>query len=192
MEYNAEDIKGSYDKYVALLRKFFPNSHDAVDKLEKTLGERLALSPRDMKPEFGGVPGGLISFALNTAKHCRAFDAVVDPKKLVRVALVHELGRLGDLEEGLDLYLPETSDWHREKLGRNYKYNENCPKMSVAHRTLYYLAKFGFQVDREEWVAVATSGGFQYDENRFYANEILPLAQSLHTARTFALNELKS
>jgi hypothetical protein len=173
MEYNAEDIKGSYDKYVALLRKFFPNSHDAVDKLEEALGERLALSPRDMKPEFGGVPGGLISFALNTAKHCRAFDAVVD-------------------EEGLDLYLPETSDWHREKLGRNYKYNENCPKMSVAHRTLYYLAKFGFQVDREEWVAVATSGGFQYDENRFYANEILPLAQSLHTARTFALNELKS
>ena len=126
-----------------------------------------------------------------TARHCKAFKAAVDPKSLARIALIHELGRLGDPEEGKDLFVPETSDWHREKLGRHYKYSENCPKMSVAHRTLFYLAKYGFSVTREEWVSIAVSAGFQYDENRFYANEILPLAQALQTARTFALSELK-
>jgi|TARA_R110000824_G_scaffold60853_14_gene162427 hypothetical protein len=189
MDTNLENIKNTYDKYISLLKKFFPESHDGISRLEADLGERLALCPRDTHPNKGGVPGGLISFALMTANHCKAFRAKVDAKKLARVALIHELGRLGDPEEDLDLFIPETSDWHREKLGRHYKYNENCPKMSVAHRTLFYLAHYGFYVDREEWISLATSAGFQYDENRFYANEVLPLAQALHTARTFALSD---
>lgn len=192
MEYNLENITSSYEKYVSLLKRFFPDSHEGIERLESDLGERIALCPRDTHPEKGGYPGGLVSFALMTAKHCKAFGKMVDAKKLARIALIHELGRLGDVAEGSDLYISEESDWHREKLGRHYKYNENCPKMSVAHRTLYYLAAYGINVDREEWIAVATSAGFQYDENRFYANEILPLAQSLHTARTFALMEIKS
>ena len=73
----------------------------------------------------------------------------MDAKSLARISLIHELGRLGDPEEGLDLFVPETSDWHREKLGRHYKYNELCPKMAIAHRTLYYIAKFGFHVTKE-------------------------------------------
>jgi hypothetical protein len=188
MDTNFDEIKASYEKYVLLLRKFFNDT--AVDALEKDLGDRIFLAPRDTHPEKGGAPGGLVSFALSTAMHCKAFSKNVDPKSLARVALIHELGRLGDSSDGMDLYLSETSDWHREKLGRHYKYNENCPKMSVAHRTLYYIAKYGFDVTRDEWIAIATSAGFQYDENRFYANEILPLAQALHTARTFALSDM--
>mgnify|MGYP003644252749 CR=1 FL=1 len=192
METDITKLKKSYDKYISLLKKFFPDCEDAIDKLEQDLGERVFLAPRDTNPESGGFPGGLITFALMTAKHCKTFSASVDPKKLARIALIHELGRLGDPEEGSELFIPETSDWHREKLGRHYKYSDNCPKMSVAHRTLYYIARYGLQVDRDEWVAISVSAGFQYDENRFYANEILPLAQALQTARTFALAELKS
>ncbi len=190
MENKLEDIANSYEKYISLLKKFFPDNHDGIEKLEADLGERLALCPRDTHPEKGGYPGGLVSFAMNTAKHCKAFSKIVNAKKIARVALIHELGKLGDPEEGLDLFVPEQSEWHREKLGRHYKYNDSCPKMSVAHRTLFYLAKYNFCVDKEEWIAISTSSGFQYDENRFYANEVLPLAQSLHTARTFALCEI--
>ena len=193
MDTNLENIKNSYDKYISLLRKFFPepDSQAGIDKLEEEMGERLALCPRDLTPDKGGTPGGLIAFALNTAKHAKAFDAKVNPRSLARIALIHELGRLGDPAEGMDLYIPEESDWHREKLGRHYKYNDKCPKMSVAHRTLFYVSNYRLDVTKEEWVALATSAGFQYDENRFYANETLPLAQALHTARTFALSDLK-
>ncbi len=187
MKTNFDAIKQNYEKYISLLRKFFPNSIDAVDALETEIGERIFLAPRDLKPETGGVPGGLVEFAITTAKHGKSFSKFIDPKKLVRVALIHELGKLGGPAEGQDLFVAEESDWHREKLGRHYKYNENCKKMSVAHRTMFYVARFGFSLDEEEWLALATSAGFQYDENRFYANETLPLAQSLHAARTFTL-----
>lgn len=192
MDNDAKQIMNTYEKYVSLLRKFFPNSHSAIEKLEADMGERLALAPRDTHPEKGGFPGGLVKFALMTANHCKAFSANVDAKKLARVSLIHELGRLGDPEPEMELYVSEESDWHREKLGRHYKYNENCPKMSVAHRTLFYIAHYGFEVSKDEWIAIATSAGFQYDENRFYANEILPLPQALHTSKTFALNDLMS
>jgi hypothetical protein len=192
MSIDAKRIKSTYDKYIALMRKFFPNDHAGIDRLEAELGERLALSPRDTHPEKGGYPGGLINFALTTAKYGGLFKTVVDAKKLARVALLHELGKLGELEEGQELFVPEESDWHREKLGRHYKYNENCPKMSVAHRSMFYISRYCLSVDADEWVALATSAGFQYDENRFYANENLPLAQALHTARTFAFTELSS
>ena len=191
MENDFETLKENYSKYISLLRKFYPESAEAVDKLEEAMGDRLFLAPRELVPQSGGVPGGLVSFAVSVAKRCKMFQSDVNPKKLARVALIHELGKLGGLVEGQELYVPEESDWHREKLGRNYKYNDACPKMSGAHRTLFYVSHFGFKVDEEEWVALATSAGFQYDENKFYANEILPLAQSLHAARTFSLAEIK-
>ena len=39
-------------------------------------------------------------------------------KSLVKISLLHELGKLGDPEN--ELYIPQDSDWHREKLGQNY------------------------------------------------------------------------
>ena len=192
MENDFNMLKETYSKYISLLRKFFPESSEAVDALEEEMGDRLFLAPRDLTPQLGGSPGGLVSFAVSVARRCKTFQSSVNPKKLARVSLIHELGKLGGLEEGQDLYVAEESDWHREKLGRNYKYNENCSKMSGAHRTLFYVSHFGFNIDEEEWTALATSAGFQYDENKFYANEILPLAQSLHAARTFSLAELKN
>ena len=162
----------------------------AVDKLEEEMGERLFMTARDLSPTTGGVPGGLVSFAVATAKQASLFKSVVDQKKLVRVALIHELGKLGGSLEGQDLYVVETSDWHREKLGRHFKYNESCPKMSFAHRTLFYVARYGFVLEEDEWLALVTAAGFQYDENRFYANEVLPLATALQACRTFALKGL--
>tara|TARA_Y100000310_G_scaffold304906_1_gene344530 strand:- start:125 stop:706 length:582 start_codon:yes stop_codon:yes gene_type:complete len=185
---NFDHVKQNYEKYLGLLRKFFSN--DTAKRLEDEMGERLFLAPRDLTPTAGGEPGGLVSFAVSVAKYSKLFGKNLDQKKLVRVALLHELGKLGGPLEGQDLFLSETSDWHREKLGRHYKYNENCPKMSSAHRTLFYVARYGFRVDEEEWLALATSAGFQYDENRFYANECLPLAQALHTCRTFARRDM--
>jgi len=184
-------IKKNYDKYMNLLKKFFPNSGSAIKQLEKEMGERLFMSPRDQVPSLGGTSGGLIAFAVETAKNAKTFQHLIDQKKLVRVALIHELGKLGAVQEGHDLYVVETSDWHREKLGRHFKYNEDCPKMSFAHRTLFYVARYGFLLDEDEWLALVTAAGFQYDENRFYANEVLPLATALQACRTFALQKMK-
>jgi hypothetical protein len=192
METNIQQLTDSYEKYVKYLTKFFPDNQDAINKMLEAFSERLPLCPRDFNKELGGVPGGLISFALNVAKYCKNFEVGVDPKKLVRVSLIHELGKLGGLEPDQDLFVPETSNYVRETYGKLFKYNDNLTtKMSSSHRTLFYMSYFGFKLDEDEWVAILTSSGFQYDENKYYANDILPLAQSLQTARTFALSAMK-
>ena len=82
MDIDAKKIKGTYDKYIALLKKFFPDNHAGIERLDAELGERLALAPRDTHPERGGYPGGLLNFALTTAKYGGLFKSVIDAKKL--------------------------------------------------------------------------------------------------------------
>lgn len=188
MEQKLEKIKENYDKYFRLLRKFFPDDHDGIKMLEDELGERLILAPRDVKKDHGGVPGGLICFALEIAKYAKMFENVVNPQKLIKVMLIHELGKLGSLTD--ELLLPQTSQWHIENTGKTYMYG-NPTKMSPAHRTLMFAARYCLSLDEDEWLAILTSSGFQLDENRFYANEIMPIAQALQAAKTFAQMSIK-
>ena len=97
---------------------------------------------------------------------------------IIRVGLLHEIGKVGDINN--DYFLEQDSDWHREKLGQMYKYNENLPKMTVSHRTLYLLQSYGVTLTREEWEAIATSQGHHLDENKFYAYSKEPLTKLLH------------
>jgi hypothetical protein len=115
-----------YEKYTTFLERFFPG--EATKNLIEHFGERLVLCPAGLTIEEGGYPGALVDRALRTAQRAKqiaqAAELPTNPSSAVRVALVAELGRLGDLEPEAELYLPQTSDWHREKLGQNYKYND--------------------------------------------------------------------
>jgi len=163
-----EKLVDSFEKYTAVLSKVLDSN--SVEKLSVLLGERLVLSPRGLTNQEGGTPGGLIDFSLSVASAAKSISRVVgDTKSLVKVALLHELGRVGDLEN--DLYIIQESDWHREKLGQNYKYNESCPKMSVSHRTLWLLNHTGVSLTRDEYLAILTAQGLHLNENQFYGYE---------------------
>lgn len=186
---NIEQIKENYEKYFKLIAKYF--GQEASTKLEESLGERLASAPRGLTQQEGGYPGALIDFAMQAARKSKIFSE--DPefqKSLVRVCLIHELGKLGDDEK--DLFVPQESTWHQEKLGQNYKYNDSCEKMSYVHRTLYFLSKFGFEVSSDEWIAIITSGGFHLEENRFYARDGHILSHMMQACKCLAERELKA
>ena len=161
----------------------------AVERLSESIGERLVLAPRGLTAEDGGVPGGLLEFSLAVASAAKSmskhFGSV---KSLVKVSLLHELGKLGDLQEGAELFIPQESDWHREKLGQMYKYNDACSKMNVAHRTLWMLSHLGFELTREEWMAINVSQGLHLQENQFYATSIDGIAAGLLAARSSVLH----
>ncbi len=181
-----EKLVNSFEKYISVLSKVLDS--DVVDKLSNLLGERLVLSPRGLTSNEGGNPGGLIEFSLSVASAAKNLSSSIgDTKSMVKIALLHELGRVGDLDH--DLYIIQDSDWHREKLGQNYKYNEECPKMSISHRTLWILNSLGVALTRDEYLAILTAQGLHLNENQFYGYEGTknPLIVGLQAARGIAL-----
>jgi hypothetical protein len=183
-----EQIIESYQKYIGLIGKYF--DEECATKIDSALGPRLAVAPRGQTAPEGGYAGGLVDYALRVAKKSKMFAEAVEQKSLVRVALIHELGKLGDDEN--DQLIPQDSAWHVEKLGQNYKYNEKCEKMAFVHRTLYFAAKFGLKLDTNEWIAILTSSGFHNEENRFYARDGHVLSHMMQACKCLADNELKA
>lgn len=183
-----EQIIETYEKYIGLIEKYF-NAAASVE-LDAAFGPRLAVAPRSITFFEGGYAGGLVDYAIRVAKKAKMFADVVDQKSLIRVALVHELGKLGDDNE--ELFLQQESQWHNEKLGQYYKYNDTCTKMSFPHRTLYILSKFGVHLDTNEWIAILTSSGFHLEENRMYARDGHVLSHMLQACKCLADSELKA
>ena len=183
-----EQIVESYEKYIGLIEKYFA-PHNATE-LHAALGARIAVAPRGLTLEEGGFSGGLVDYALRLARNTKNFASVADQKSMVRVALVHELGKLGDDEN--DQFISQESSWHREKLNQHFKYNEKCEKMSFVHRTLYFLSKCGFQLSTDEWIAILTSSGLHSEEARFYARDNHVLSSMMQACKCLAENELKA
>jgi len=183
----AEQLLVQFEKYCDVLKRVIGTP--AAKRLTENLGQRLSISPRGLTEDTGGTPGGLIDFSLKVAATAKTLSSSFgETKSLVKVALLHELGRVGGLEDESDLYLIQDSDWHREKLGQIYKYNENCPKMNIAHRTLWLLSHLGVDLTREEWLAINVGQGMHLPENQFYANALNPVAAGLLAARLIVLH----
>ena len=187
MKQDTEETLEKISQYFSILKKVLSDSEMQV--VEEALAERLSICPRGLTKDTGGYPGGLVDFSFQVAIRGKklASQFNVNPKSIVKVALLHELGKIGSLFDGV-LYLDQESDWHREKLGQYYKYNPECPKMNIGHRTLWMLNELGIKLTRDEFVAVLTSQGLHLQENSFYGNALPPLANLLQTARQLVLS----
>tara|TARA_B100000131_G_scaffold323267_1_gene381217 strand:- start:26945 stop:27517 length:573 start_codon:yes stop_codon:yes gene_type:complete len=180
-------LLSQFEKYQDVLKKVI-GSEPAKDLCE-TLGERLLMCPRGLTEEDGGSPGELLAFSLEVASIAKSLSKTYgNTKSLVKVALLHELGRIGGLDANEDLYVVQESEWHRDKLGQVYKYNDGCPKMNISHRTLWLLSHFGIELSREEWVAINISQGMHLPENQFYGNSLNSIAAGLLSARLSVLH----
>ena len=180
-----QELITNFEKYISILSKVV--NSDSIKNIESSLGERLVVSPRSLKFKDGGYPGALIDFSLSVASNASLVSKHLDNKKsLVKVSLLHELGRLGDFDH--ELYHNQESDWHREKLGQHYKYNEDCPKMSISHRTLWLCSSLGINLDQSEYMAILTAQGLHLPENQFYGSINNPVIVGLQTSRGIVLS----
>jgi hypothetical protein len=181
--YDVEQLKKSWERFCQLTKKI---DDPCIDKMIETLSERMLMCPnasRDADP--GCYPGGLVQVCLETALHMRqlegSFGDELDPRAVLKVALLHDLGKIGSLQD--NYFVEQESDWHKEKLGQYYKFNEKIQKMSPSHRTLCLLQHFGVKLNEEEWLAIQLSNGSYFEENRFYVGSEPTLALVLQTAR---------
>jgi hypothetical protein len=180
-----------------LFEKFCKRLSDSgLNSLLDVMGDRICMAPASMRSSTpGAYPGGLIEQALQITSTMRTlYDSVyreseaceLTVSSILKVGLLHDLGRVGDLEN--DFLVLQDSDWHREKLGQMYKYNEDADKMSVSHRTLYLLQHFGIILSKDEWLAIQIATGSHFEENRFYVGDEPTLALLLQQAKRVVLH----
>jgi hypothetical protein len=185
---NFEKVQSNWSTYEKLLGRL---ESDAVSSLIESLGERVVIAPRSQKKDqVGCFAGGLVQHALDvtimmkTLNESMGFNVPIS--SILKVGLLHELGKIGDLES--DLFIEQDSEWHREKLGQMYKYNEDLGRMSVSHRTLYLLQSFGISLTSDEWIGIQLSQGSHFEENRFYVGHEPTIAVLIQLSKSAVIH----
>jgi len=176
-------VKNNWETYEKLCRRL---SDSGLNTLLESMGERILMCPASPREsQYGAYGGGLVEHSLEVAKVMRdlvlVYNISVPVNSILKVGLLHDLGKIGDLDK--DYFVEQTSDWHRDKLGQVYKFNEELNKMSVSHRTLYLLQHFGITLTNDEWLAVQLAQGSHFEENRFYVGHESGLAIVLQQAK---------
>jgi len=191
MSDEVDNIQKNWETYEKLLRRL---SDSNINNLLEDLGERLCTCPASSRlSEFNSSAGGLIEHSLSVTSAMRDLSSAaklgVPTASIIKVGLLHDIGKVGDLEN--DLFIDQDSSWHRDNLGQMYKYNENCQKMSVAHRTHYLLQNFGVTLSQDEWLAIQLAGGSHFEENRFYVGSETTLGILLQQSKSLVIHKSK-
>jgi|TARA_Y100000310_G_scaffold342317_1_gene445013 hypothetical protein len=184
MSLSADKLEKNWETFEKLVMK---SCGDAGRSMLDALGERMIMCPSSMRSDqVGAHPGGMIQNSLDVTMQMRklneSIDLCDDVMSILRVGLLHDLGKVGD--ESDSLFVEQDSEWHREKLGQMYKYNENLRKMSVSHRTLYLLQRYGIPLSQEEWIAIQLAQGSHFEENRFYVGSESSLGILIQQSKT--------
>lgn len=193
MSLTPEDIAANFDKYRSFMEKLGDRSEAALALVDH-LGERLALCPASSRKEYhNAFPGGLVEHSLrvltNALKLCKTFGWEIPKESLIIGALLHDLGKVGDHEQ--DYYIPQDSDWHRDKLGEMYKHNKTMQYMTVPDRGVWLCQHFGLRLTQAEFLAIKLNDG-QYDEtNAPYKMKEPRLADVVHMADVIATKQEK-
>ena len=188
-EINVEDLQKKWEKFDGLCRRL---SDHGLNQLLDDMGQRLVVCPASTKlDQYGASPGGMIDHVLSVTTAMRKLNSAMEWQlpiaSIIKVGLLHDLGKVGDLEN--DYFVEQTSDWHRDKLGQMYKFNEDLNKMAVSHRTLWLLQNYGVQLSNDEWLAIQLAQGSHFEENRFYVGHEPTLALALQTAKRLVIND---
>lgn len=172
---NETQIQENYDYFINFLKESF--SGERLEKLLKMysddeLGLSLATAPASSRLNFHYAwQGGYLQHVMHVEKASRGVQRLyagiggtinfADEERIF-AALHHDLGKLGDVENGPQ-YIPNESEWHVKNRGEIYKFNPHIQYMVVPDRALFMLQKYGIQVSLNETLGIKLADGL-YDE----------------------------
>ena len=167
--YKQRDVEALWNRYNNLLKKL---NDENVDNLVNKWDQRIIMSSfsqREKEP-FCGI-GGLVEYSLELAKASnnilKALNYDTNTKSIIKCTLLSILGRVGN--EVQDRYVECQSEWHKEKLGQYYDWNESCPKYQVNDMTLFILQRHNINLSWEEWEALSLLKDMTSEDNKFYS-----------------------
>lgn len=194
-ELTPEQINENWEKFRALCKRLGDRT-EAIDEMLDQIEERFAMAPASSRLEHHNCfAGGLVEHSLrvcqNALKVAQNFfpEQNIPKESIVLVSLMHDLGKIGD--ETTDYYLPQTSEWHRDKLGELYQSNKELQYQTIAHRSIYLLQSYGVKLSKDEWIAILVHDGPFLDENKPYSMKEPPLATIVSVADLLATKQEK-
>jgi len=192
MKLSLDEIENNWSVFEKLCGRL--SDHNLNHMLE-SLGERLSTCPASSRlDQYAAFPGGLIQHSLDVTSTMRkineSHDFGLSTSSILRVGLLHDIGKVGSTDQ--DYFISQDSDWHREKLGQMFKFNENLSRMSVSHRSLCLIQKFGIPLEAEEWIAIQIAPGGHFEENRFYVGHEPTLALALQSAKAMVIHKSRA
>jgi hypothetical protein len=183
-------LKKVIDRYASMIRGAI--GKDLADHMFRKIGERLAAAPASAKVHYHNCfPGGLIEHSLRVYNNLnylsKKFLPGVSENSLAIVALFHDLGKVGDLEQ--DYFLPQDNEWRNQNLGEYYIHNPNLLFMDTAQRSIWLLNTFGVPLTQEEYQAILIHDGQYIEANKRYSHKECMLALLLHQADMIACKQ---
>ena len=175
----AEELKANYDKFIAVLNKYFKG--ERLEKLlhmysEDELGMNLTISPASGRLLYHNCyDGGYIDHIFNVTKNAikvkelfAAQGGKIDftDEELIFAALHHDLGKLGI--KGQIHYVPNTNKWEIENRMDYYKRNDEIPFMTLTDRTFFTLNHYGIQYNENEYFGIKLTDGLYDEDNEKY------------------------
>ena len=184
--YTEKELFANYEKFLKQLEKFF--SGERLQKLqhlysENEYGYRAIMAPASAKEHFHNAwVGGYLDHIMNVLttsfgvkKLYEARGGTIDftDEELAFSAIHHDLGKLGDKEQG-EYYQIQESDWHRKNRGEIFKFNPNLQYMDVVDRALFILQQYQIPCTWKETLAIKLSDGLYHEANSSYLKSYNP------------------
>ncbi len=158
------------------------------DKFMTFLGEAFIKAPATtQKDQFNAFEGGLIDYILTVTKYAVIFnDALPETERvsqasLIKVCLLHQIGKA-------HMFVPNTSEWHKNNLGKIYDFNQDLISMRVGERSLFYAMSNGIVLTEEEYAAIIM---FDKSDDKMAEYHNTMLGDLLKTAVLFATKNKK-
>ena len=189
--YKERDVESLWEKYSNLLKKL---NDENVDNLVDRLDQRILMTSYSLreKEPFCGI-GGVVEYALELAKKSNAISTAlnynISKASIIKCTLLSILGRVGTLT--INRFVECTSDWHKDKLGQYYDWNEECPKYQVNDMTLFLLHFYNINLTWEEWQSIHLLGDMSSESNKFYSLHKSKLSLVLQMAHEAVMKEEK-
>lgn len=183
------EIEVLWSKYEGLLNKL---ENEKINTFIEQEGQRIisgSFSQRTKEP-FCGI-GGLVEYSLELAKTAssisKALNYDVSKASIIKCSLLSVIGRAGTLT--INRFVDTTSEWHKEKLGQYYDWNDECPKYRIGDMTLYILQHYDISLSWDEWLAISLVSDTTPETTKFYGYNKSRLATVLSIAHETVLKD---
>lgn len=179
---NLTKIEEAYSQLIEIIKTTFGEESDRAKKLIQLYTdyeERVKEAPASGKLNFhNAFEGGYILHILNVLECAKLMKrlyvnrgGLIDftDEELVMVALHHDLGKLGTLEE--PKYVIQDSEWHQKNKLEIYKQNDDRQYMTVTDGARFLLQEYGIKLTKNEYLAIGLTDGLYDSANETYLKQ---------------------